>query len=68
MSGRPKPILAVRLIGPAEIAATQARYLAAYLAKSYSGRATCHTSTRPARNPGEIRVYLTVTPMEALPR
>jgi hypothetical protein len=68
MPARPRPILAVRLIGPAEIVTAQKTYLTAYLAKSFGERATCRTSTHHAGHAGEIRVYLTVTAKEAPPR
>jgi hypothetical protein len=62
---RPRPILAVRLIGPAAAVTTQTAALIAQLTATYGGRATCRTSTHPASHTGEIRVYLTVTPKGA---
>lgn len=62
MSTRTRPILAVRLIGPAAIVTNQTAALIAQLTATYGGRATCRTSTHHASHTGEIRVYLTVTP------
>jgi hypothetical protein len=62
MPNRPRPLLAVRLIGPAEIVAAQKTYLIAYFVESFGGRAICRISTHTAGHTGEIRVYLTVTP------
>jgi hypothetical protein len=62
---RVRPLLAVRLVGPADIVTVQKTYLVAYYARVFRDRqTTCRTSTHPARNDGEIRVYLTITPKE----
>lgn len=68
MPTRPRPILAVRLIGPIEVVTTQKAALVAQLTATYGARATCRTSTHPAQHAGEIRVYLTLTAKEAPPR
>jgi hypothetical protein len=61
MPTRPRPILAVRLIGPADVVTAQRAALVAQLTAAYGDRATCRTSTHPAGHTGEIRVYITVT-------
>jgi hypothetical protein len=68
MPARPRPILAVRLIGPAAVVTAQTAAFVAHLTATYGGRATCRSSTYHASNAGEIRVYLTVTAKEAPPR
>ncbi len=64
MPARPRPIIAVRLIGPTATVKTRAVTIAAQLAAHYGRRATCRTSTHPARHTGESRVYITITPKE----
>ena len=64
MSVRHRPILAVRLIGPADIVTAQKIYLTAYLTKVFRDKGTCRSSTHAARHTGEIRVYITVTAKE----
>ena len=64
MQTRPRPLLAVRLIGPADVVTAQSTALVAQLTAKYGGRATCRTSTHHASYTGEIRVYLTITPKE----
>lgn len=61
MSTRPGPLLAVRLIGPADVVATQRDQLRQLLAGSLGGQAVCRTSTHPGSYAGEVRVYLTFT-------
>jgi hypothetical protein len=68
MPHRPRPLLAVRLIGPAETVTAQRRYLIAYFAKCYGDTAICRTSTHSASHTGEIRAYLTITSKEKPPR
>jgi hypothetical protein len=68
MPARSRPILAVRLIGPAATVTAHTTALVAHLTATYGGRATCRTSTHHASHTGEIRVYLTITPKEAPPR
>ncbi|WP_328466726.1 hypothetical protein OHA21_47045 [Actinoplanes sp. NBC_00393] len=68
MPHRPRPLLAIRLIGPAETVTVQKRYLTAYYAKCYGDTAICRTSTHPASHTGEVRVYLTITRKETPPR
>ena len=67
MPVRPRPVIAVRLIGPIAIVEAHATTLAAQLRADYGRRATCRTSTHPARHTGESRIYITVTPKEATP-
>ncbi|MEU7903001.1 hypothetical protein [Actinoplanes sp. NPDC049118] len=67
MPYRPRPLLAVRLIGPANVVAAQKAHLLAHLAGTFGDRATCRASTHPASHANEIRVYLTVTRKEAPP-
>jgi hypothetical protein len=62
MPRQSRPLLAVRLIGPAATVTTHATALAAQFTATYGGRATCRTSTHPARHAGEVRVDLTITP------
>jgi hypothetical protein len=64
MPARPRPILAVRLIGPTEIVTIHKARLVAHLTATYGHRATCRTSTHSASHAGEARVYLTVSPKE----
>jgi hypothetical protein len=54
-------MLAVRLIGPADVVTAQRAALVAQLTAADGDRATCRTSTHPAGHTGEIRVYITVT-------
>jgi hypothetical protein len=62
---RPRPLLSIRLVGPAHIVTAQKAYLVFYYAKAFRDRpTTCRTSTHAAKNAGEIRVYLTVTAKE----
>lgn len=62
---RPRPLLSVRLVGPAHIVTAQKAYLVSYYATAFRDQQTiCRTSTHPARNDGEIRVYLTITAKE----
>ncbi|WP_232050238.1 hypothetical protein [Actinoplanes sp. OR16] len=58
----------MRLIGPAEIVTEQKIYLAGHLAAVFGDQAICRVSTHPARQVDEIRVYLTVSRREVLPR
>ena len=62
MTTRPRPFLAVRLIGPAADVTTQTAALVAHFTAAYGTRATCRTSTHHASHAGEIRVYLTIAP------
>jgi len=61
---RPRPILSVRLIGPAEVVTVQKARLVAHLTATFGHRATCRTSTHPGSYAGETRVYLTLTQKE----
>jgi hypothetical protein len=62
MPARPRPILAIRLIGPAADVTARTTALVAQLTATYGGRATCRTSTHHASHTGELRCYITVTP------
>ena len=68
MSHRPRPLLAVRLIGPADAVTAHKEHLLAHFADTFGDHATCRTSTHPASHANELRVYLTVTAREAPPR
>lgn len=68
MSHRPRPLLAIRLIGPADVVTAQKAHLLTHLARSFGDRATCRTSTHHASYANEIRLYVTVTAREAPPR
>jgi hypothetical protein len=61
MPTRPRPILAIRLVGPADVVTTQRAALVAQLTTAYGDRAYCRSSTHHASHTGEIRVYITVT-------
>ncbi len=61
---QPRPILAVRLIGQADVVAAQKTAIVAQLMSCYGDRAICRSSTHHARYTGEIRVYVTVTRKE----
>ena len=64
MSAPSRPILAVRLIGPADVVTAQKAALVAQLTATYGDRATCRASTHHASRSGEIRVYITVVKKE----
>jgi hypothetical protein len=64
MRARPRPILSVRLIGPAEIVTIHKVRLIAQLSATYGHHATCRTSTHPASHAGETRAYITVSGKE----
>jgi hypothetical protein len=64
MSRRSRPLLAVRLIGPAEVVTAHKTHLLAHFAETFGERATYRTSTHPASYANESRVYLTVTAKE----
>ncbi|SCG80620.1 hypothetical protein GA0070609_6546 [Micromonospora echinaurantiaca] len=66
MPTRPRPLVAVRLIGPTASVTAHAATIAAQLA-AYYGRehVTCRTSTRPAGYSGESRAYITITRKES---
>ena len=68
MQNRHRSLLAVRLIGPADVVAAHKEHLLAHFAATFGDRATCRTSTHPAGYTGEARVYLTVTRKEVPPR
>jgi hypothetical protein len=68
MPHRPRPLLAVRLIGPTDVVTAHKTHLLAHLAETFGERATCRASTHPASYANEIRVYLTVTTKEVPPR
>ena len=68
MPHRPRPLLAVRLIGPTDVVRAHKAHLMAHFAKTFGERATCRTSTHPASYTDESRVYLTVTAKEVPPR
>lgn len=66
MSGGPRPILAVRLLGPADAVTRQQAYPASYYTETLRDRTvTFRTSARPVMKTGKIRVYLTTVPNEA---
>ena len=64
MTARPRPLIAVRLIGPADVVASHKAHLIEHFQTVYGPAATCRTSTRHASHLGECRTYLTVTPKE----
>jgi hypothetical protein len=68
MPNRPRPLLAVRLIGPADVVAAHKEHLLAHFADAFGERAACRASTHPASYANETRVYLTVTAKEERPR
>ena len=68
MSQRPRPLLVVRLIGPADVVTAQKAHLLTHLAESFGDRAICRTSIRHASYANEIRLYVTVTAREVPPR
>ncbi|MBG0568087.1 hypothetical protein [Actinoplanes aureus] len=61
---RPRPLLSVRLIGPADVVTAQKTHLAGHLAAVFGDTVVCRTSTHPASHANEIRVYLTVSRRE----
>ncbi|MFG3705566.1 hypothetical protein ACGF7U_12650 [Micromonospora sp. NPDC047670] len=65
MPTRPRPLIAVRLIGPTATVTAHAATIAAQLTARYGReRVTCRTSTHSARQAGESRVYITITRKE----
>ncbi len=67
MQNRPRPLLAVRLIDPADVVAAYKQHLLAHFARTFGERVTRRASTHPAGCTNESRVYLTVTRKEASP-
>jgi hypothetical protein len=61
---RTRPLIAIRLIGPADTITTQKAHLLQHVTALYGDHAHYRTSTRPASHTGELRFYLTVTPKE----
>ncbi|GLZ00575.1 hypothetical protein [Actinoplanes sp. NBRC 103695] len=61
MPGTPRPLLAVRLIGPAATVAQQKQHLLTLLTEQHGDRVSIRSSTHSARHAGEIRVYVTAT-------
>jgi hypothetical protein len=68
MTTRTRPLIAVRLIGPADVVASHKAHLIEHFAAIYGSRAICRTSTRAASYTNELRVYVTVTAKEDPPR
>jgi hypothetical protein len=68
MPNRSRPLLAVRLIGPADVVAAHKQHLLTHFADAFGDRVTCRASTHPAGYTGETRVYLTVSRKEVPPR
>jgi hypothetical protein len=64
MPARPRPLIAVRLIGPADAVAAHKAHLIEHFHTVYGPAAICRTSTRHASNAGECRTYLSVTAKE----
>jgi hypothetical protein len=65
MPARPRPLVAVRLIGPTATVTTHAATIAAQLVAHFGReRVTCRTSTRPGGYSGESRAYITITRKE----
>ena len=64
MPRRPRPLLAVRLIGPGDVVTAHKEHLLAHFANTFGGRVTCRASTHSASYANESRVYLTVTAKE----
>jgi hypothetical protein len=67
MPTRPRPLLAVRLTGPADAVTAQKAGLLALIAETFGDRAICRTSTHPASYANELRFYITVTAKEVPP-
>ncbi|WP_406108504.1 hypothetical protein [Micromonospora globbae] len=66
MPTRPRPLAAVRFIGPTTIVTTHAATIATQLTAHYGREhVICRTSTGPAGYRGESRAYITITPKEA---
>ncbi len=68
MPYRPRPLLAVRLIGPADAVTASKEHLIAFATASLGDRAVCRTSTHRASYADEIRVYITITAKEVPPQ
>ncbi len=68
MTTRTRPLLAVRLVGPADTVTTQRDQLIAHFTRVFGPGTTCRASTRHASHAEERRVYLTVTAKEVPPR
>jgi hypothetical protein len=68
MTNRPRPLLAVRLIGPADVVTAQKTELTAHFVRTFGEGAVCRTSTRPASHANELRLYITIRAKEVPPR
>lgn len=68
MPNRSRPLLAVRLIGPAEVVTAHKQHLLEHFADAFGEHATFRASIHPAGFTGDTRVYLTVTRKEVPPR
>ncbi|CCH20854.1 hypothetical protein [Micromonospora lupini] len=65
MPAHPRPLVAVRLIGPTATVKAHAATIAAQLTAYYGReRVTCRTSTRSAGYSGESRAYITLSRKE----
>jgi hypothetical protein len=68
MTTRRRPLIAVRLVGPADTVTAQRDQLIAHFTRVFGAGTTCRTSTRHGSHADERRVYLTVSPKEVPPR
>jgi hypothetical protein len=64
MSIRPRPLIAVRLVGSSDVVAAHRDHLIEYFRTVYGPAVICRTSTRHASHVGECRTYLNVTTKE----
>jgi hypothetical protein len=67
MTTQTRPLIAVRLVGPADTVATQKDQLIAHFTRVFGPGITCRTSTRHASHADERRIYFTVTAKEVPP-
>ena len=68
MPTRTRPLIAVRLVGPADTVTAQRDQLVAHFTLVFGPGAICRASIRHANHADERRVYLTVTAKEVPPR
>lgn len=68
MAIRTRPLIAVRLVGPADTVTTQKDQLIAHFTRVFGPDVICRASTRHASHADERRVYLIVTAKEVPPR
>ncbi|MBM2616865.1 hypothetical protein JIG36_14990 [Actinoplanes sp. LDG1-06] len=64
MTARPRPLIAVRLVGPADTVAAHKAHLIEHFQHLYGPTADYRSTTRHGSHQGECRTYLSVTQKE----